>query len=44
MNFKKITETDSNYNDLEKKSTGELVNIINSEDNTVASSVKKSSS
>ena len=41
MNFKKITETDSNYNDLEKKSTGELVNIINSEDNTVASSVKK---
>ena len=41
MNFKKITETDSNYNDLEKKSTGELVNIINSEDTTVASSVKK---
>lgn len=41
MNFKKITETDSNYNHLELKSTEELVEIINDEDVTVASSVKK---
>jgi len=41
MNFKKITESDSNYNHLELKSTKELVEIINNEDVTVASSVKK---
>ena len=41
MNFKKITETDSNHNHLELKSTEELVEIINDEDVTVASSVKK---
>ena len=41
MSFKKITESDSNYNNLELKSTKELVNIINDEDMTVASSVKK---
>ena len=41
MRFKKITESDSNYNNLELKSTKELVNIINDEDMTVASSVKK---
>jgi len=41
MSFKKITESDSNYNNLELKSTKELVNIINDEDITVASSVKK---
>ena len=41
MNFKKITESDSNYNNLELKSTKELVNIINNEDMTVASAVKK---
>ena len=41
MRFKKITESDSNYNNLELKSTKELVNIINDEDMTVASAVKK---
>ena len=41
MSFKKITESDSNYNNLELKSTKELVNIINDEDITVASAVKK---
>ncbi len=41
MSFKKITESDSNYNNLELKSTKELVNIINDEDMTVASAVKK---
>ncbi len=41
MSFKKITESDSNYNNLELKSTKELVNIINNEDMTVASAVKK---
>ena len=41
MSFKKITESDSNYNNLELKSTKELVNIINDEDTTVASAVKK---
>ena len=40
MNFKKITETDSNHNHLELKSTEELVEIINDEDITVASSVR----
>lgn len=41
MVFKKITESDSNHNNLEFKSTKELVNIINDEDITVAYSVKK---
>ena len=41
MSFKKITESDSNYKNLELKSTKELVNIINDEDMTIASSVKK---
>ena len=41
MSFKKITESDSNYNNLELKSTKELVNIINDEDMTIASAVKK---
>ena len=41
MSFKKITESDSNYNNLELKSTKELVNIINDEDMNVASAVKK---
>ena len=41
MSFKKITESDSNYNNLELKSTKELVNIINNEDMNVASAVKK---
>ena len=41
MSFKKITESDSNHNNLELKSTKELVNIINDEDMTIASAVKK---
>ena len=41
MSFKKITESDSNYNNLELKSTKELVNIINDEDMTVASETKR---
>ena len=39
MSFKKITESDSNYNDLEKKSTKEIIEIINNEDKSVAYSV-----
>ena len=41
MEFNKITESDSNHNNLELKTTKDLVNIINSEDMTVAKSVKK---
>ena len=41
MKFKKITESDSNYDNLELKSTKDLVKIINDEDLTVAKSVKK---
>ena len=41
MNFKKITESDSNHNDLELKSTKEIVEIINNEDYTVAKAVNK---
>ena len=41
MNFYKITESDSNYSKLEKKSIKQLLEIINSEDQTVAFSVKK---
>ncbi len=41
MEFNKITESDSNHNNLELKTTKDLVNIINSEDMTVANSVKK---
>ena len=41
MEFIKITESDSNYNNLELKTTKDLVNIINTEDMTVAKSVKK---
>lgn len=37
----KITETDSNYQDLEMMSTLELLNNINKEDLTVAQSVQK---
>ena len=37
----KITETESNYNNLEKMSTRELLTNINSEDRTIAESVKK---
>ena len=41
MSFKKITESDSNYNDLEKKSIEEIIEIINNEDKSVAYSIEK---
>ena len=41
MSFEKITESDSNYDNLEKKSVNRLLEIINLEDQTVAISVKK---
>ena len=41
MSLEKITESDSNYNDLEYKSTEEIIKIINAEDKTVAYSVEK---
>mgnify|MGYP000502960890 FL=1 len=41
MNFHKITESNSNYDKLEKKSIKQLLEIINFEDQTVALSVKK---
>ena len=41
MKFKKITESDSNHDNLELKTTKDLVKIINYEDLTVAKSVKK---
>ena len=41
MSLEKITESDSNYNDLEYKSTEEIIKIINEEDKTVAHSVEK---
>ncbi|QTY25928.1 N-acetylmuramic acid 6-phosphate etherase [Flavobacterium sp. CS20] len=40
--FKKITEQNSYYNDLEQKSVSELTKIINKEDQTVANAVEKS--
>jgi N-acetylmuramic acid 6-phosphate etherase len=40
MAFKKITEQDSHYNDLEKMSTRELLQSINKEDQTVAIAVE----
>jgi N-acetylmuramic acid 6-phosphate etherase len=36
----KITESESNHKDLEKKSTGELLNAINSEDKTVPQAIE----
>ncbi len=41
MDFNKITEENSNYNDLEKKSIDQLTKYINNEDQSVANSVKK---
>ena len=41
MTFKKITESDSNYDNLEKKSSISLLKIINKEDQSVADNVKK---
>ncbi|MED5269592.1 MAG: N-acetylmuramic acid 6-phosphate etherase [Bacteroidota bacterium] len=42
MNFIKITEQDSNHNDLEKKSVRELVESMHEEDNNALNAVKKS--
>jgi len=39
--FKKITEQNSRYNDLEQKSVSELTEIINKEDKTVAKAVEE---
>ncbi|SMC57817.1 N-acetylmuramic acid 6-phosphate etherase [Cellulophaga tyrosinoxydans] len=39
MNFKKITETPSNYNDLEQMDTNTLLKKINEEDQKIASAV-----
>lgn len=41
MTFEKITESESKYTDLEKKPVGELLTIINQEDQTVAIAVQK---
>ncbi len=41
MHFNKITESDSPYSDIEKMSTEQILQTINKEDQTVASSVKK---
>jgi len=40
MSFKKITESDSNYDNLELKSSIDLLKIINKEDQSVALNVK----
>lgn len=40
--FKRTTESESNYNHLEKMSTDELLNNINKEDKLVASAIEKS--
>lgn len=41
MQFKKITESDSHYSDIEHMSTEQILTSINKEDQTVASSVEK---
>lgn len=41
MHYNKITESDSPYSDIEKMSTEQILQTINKEDQTVASSVKK---
>ena len=41
MKFDKITESNSKYDDLEKKSVNQLLEIINLEDHSVANSVQK---
>ena len=41
MSFEKITESNSSYDDLELKSSLELLKIINKEDQSVAFSVQK---
>jgi len=41
MDFIKITEQDSNHNDLEKKSVKDLVDCMHKEDNNALDAVKK---
>ena len=41
MSLEKITESDSYYNDLEYKSTEEIIKIINAEDKTVPFAIEK---
>ena len=41
MNFNKITENESDYNDLEKKSINELLTLINQEDQKVSNAIQK---
>jgi N-acetylmuramic acid 6-phosphate etherase len=41
MQFKKITETDSHYSDIEHMSTEQILTSINKEDHTVANAVQK---
>lgn len=41
MTFRKITEEESNYSNLEQMSTSELLTAINNEDKTVAIAVEK---
>ena len=41
MAFVKISEQSSEYNDLEKKSVGEILHDINTEDKKVALAVEK---
>lgn len=41
MAFEKISEQPSHYNDLEKKSTGEILHFINEEDKKVALTIEK---
>ena len=41
MSFERITESNSNYDDLELKSSLELLKIINKEDQSVAFSIQK---
>ncbi|TPV32256.1 N-acetylmuramic acid 6-phosphate etherase [Paucihalobacter ruber] len=41
MQFKKITESDSHYSDIEHMSTEQILTSINKEDQTVATSVQK---
>ena len=41
MKPQKVTESDSHYSDLEKKSALELVKIINTEDAKVANAVEQ---
>ena len=42
MDFKKITEQDSNYNNIEQLSVQEILENINEEDQKVSLAVKKS--